>query len=187
MFNYTVFAGFKIISQGNIEEVAIATKKYLKKEDDVRLLIFSDLSGKQMDLDLSGADKDVIDRLSVYKAAEASVSVSGPGRPKIGVKPREVSLLPLHWEWLSTQSGGASATIRRLVDEKMKAPTPKDKIKQTQESVYTFLNSIAGDLTNFEDAIRFLYRQDEAKFKDAIADWPKDLKKHTLTLSRGVF
>ena len=32
MFNYTVFDGFKIVSQGNIEEVAIATKKYLKKD-----------------------------------------------------------------------------------------------------------------------------------------------------------
>lgn len=187
MFNYTVFDGFRIISQGNIEEVAIATKKFLKKENDARVLIFSDLSGKQMDLDLSGTDKDVIERLSVYKAAEVSVSSTGPGRPKIGVKPREVSLLPIHWEWLSTQAGGASATIRRIVDEKMKTTTPKDKIKKTQETVYTFLHSIAGDLNNFEDAIRYLYRQDETKFKEAVTDWPKDLKKHTLTLASEAF
>ena len=187
MFKYTVFDGFKIVSQGNIEEVAIATKKYLKKEDSARILIFSDLSGKQMDLDLSGTDKDVTDRLSVYKTADTTSSGTGPGRPKMGVKPREVSLLPTHWEWLSTQSGGASATIRRLVDEKMKTAAPKDKIKKTQETVYTFLNSIAGDLENFEDAIRFLYRQDEAKFKEAIAAWPKDLKKHTLALASEAF
>jgi len=187
MFNYTVFDSFKLIAQGNIEEVAIATKKYLKKEPTARILIFSDLSGKQMDLDLSGTDKDAIERLNVYKTAETTTASISPGRPKMGVKPREISLMPIHWEWLSTQSGGASATIRRLVDAKMKATTPKDKIKQTQESVYTFLNSIAGDLKNFEDAIRYLYRQDEGKFKEAIADWPKDLKKHTLALSSSAF
>ena len=32
----------------------------------------------------------------------------GPGRPKLGVVAREVTLLPRHWEWLNSQPGGAS-------------------------------------------------------------------------------
>jgi hypothetical protein len=40
-----------------------------------------------------------------------------PGRPRLGVVAREVTLLPQHWEWLSQQPGGASLTLRKLVEE----------------------------------------------------------------------
>jgi hypothetical protein len=40
----------------------------------------------------------------------------GPGRPRLGVVAREVTLLPGHWEWLASQPGGASVALRRLVD-----------------------------------------------------------------------
>jgi hypothetical protein len=40
----------------------------------------------------------------------------GPGRPKLGVVAREVTLLPAHWEWLASQPGGASVALRRLID-----------------------------------------------------------------------
>jgi hypothetical protein len=38
----------------------------------------------------------------------------GPGRPKIGVVSREVTLLPRHWDWLNSQPGGASVALRNL-------------------------------------------------------------------------
>ena len=41
----------------------------------------------------------------------------GPGRPKLGVVAREITLLPRHWEWLAQQPGGASVAIRKLVEE----------------------------------------------------------------------
>jgi uncharacterized protein len=188
MFNYTAFDGFNIISQGRIEEVALEVRQHLKLNREARLLIFSDFSGKQMDFDLSGSEKDILERLKIFKTPELTLSQSGPGRPKLGVVPREISLLPSHWEWLSTQPGGASSTIRRLVDEKLKLPpTGKDKSKQAQETVYTFLNAIAGDLPHFEEALRFLYRKDKKKFKEIIASWPADLVKHTMTLASDVF
>ena len=42
----------------------------------------------------------------------------GPGRPKLGVTAREVTLLPRHWEWLAAQpavtgAGWALAALRR--------------------------------------------------------------------------
>jgi uncharacterized protein len=188
MFNYTAFDGFNIISQGGIEEVALEVRQHLKLNRDTRLLIFSDFSGKQMDFDLSGSEKDILERLKIFKTPELTSSQSGPGRPKLGVVPREISLLPSHWEWLSTQPGGASSTIRRLVEEKLKLPpTGKDKSKQAQETVYTFLNAIAGDLPHFEEALRFLYRKDKKKFKEIISSWPADLLKHTMTLASDVF
>lgn len=39
------------------------------------------------------------------------------GRPTLGVQPIEITLLPIHLEWLSRQAGGASATVRRLIEE----------------------------------------------------------------------
>src|SRR3546814_19697629 len=49
----------------------------------------------------------------------SDLASTGPGRPKLGVTAREITLLPRHWEWLAQQRGGASATLRRLVQEAM--------------------------------------------------------------------
>ena len=188
MFSYTAFDGFQLISQGSLEKVALDAKRQLKANRDARILVFSDSSGKQMDLVLSGSEKETSERLKIFKTPDGNPSQSGPGRPKLGVIAREVSLLPSHWEWLSNQSGGSSAIIRRLVEEKMKGPTSgKDKIKKAQEAVYTFLNAIAGDLPNFEEAVRFLYRRDKKRFKALIAEWPEDLVRHTLELANETF
>ena len=137
-----------------------------------------------MDFDLTGTKEDVLERLKIYRPAQSDKKPNRLGRPKLGVVPREISLLPKHWEWLSNQSGGASAVIRRLITDKMKA---KCDVKEAQERVYTFLNAIAGNLPNFEEAIRFLYRKDKTKFEDLISQWPKDLLDHTKHLSKDVF
>ena len=184
MFSYTAFDGFQIIARGTLEEVALALWKYTKKNKKCQLLTFSDLSGKQMDFDLSGSKKDVLERLKIYRPAPADKKKKRTGRPKLGVVAREISLLPKHWEWLSNQPGGASAIIRRLISEKMKR---KCNVKEAQERVYTFLNAIAGNLPNFEEALRFLYRKDKDKFVSLIAHWPKDLVAHTKQLSKEVF
>ncbi|MBL7546099.1 MAG: DUF2239 family protein [Bdellovibrionaceae bacterium] len=188
MFNYTAFDNFNLIAQGSLDEVALDVRKRIKSHRDARILIFSDFSGKQMDLDLSGTEKEVLERLKIFKNQETETANPGPGRPKLGVVAREISLRPTHWEWLSNQPGGASATIRHLVDEKMKSNTsPKMKVKQAQETVYKFLHAIAGDLPNYEEALRFLYRKDEKKFRGLILKWPEDIVKHTLTLAEDVF
>ena len=113
-------------------------------------------------------------------------SNTGAGRPKLGVVPREISLLPIHWEWLINQDGGSSAVIRNLIDEKIKNRSI-DKIKNSQERTYKFLSTLAGNLPNFEEATRFLYRKDKRKFTELISSWPKDIAKHATHLSREVF
>jgi hypothetical protein len=44
------------------------------------------------------------------------LDVPARGRPKMGVVAREVTLLPHQWDWLNAQPGGASATLRHLVE-----------------------------------------------------------------------
>lgn len=185
MFTYTAFEEFKIIAQGNIEEVALSVKKQLKEQKNSTVLIFSDLTGRQIDLDLSGTDKQVLDRLKIYVIQDIPAS-TGAGRPKLGVIPREISLLPRHWEWMLHQDGGASLVIRNLIDEKIKNE-PKDKAKPAQERTYKFLSAIAGNLENYEEAIRFLYRKDKNKFKELTSKWPKDITKHSMALASEVF
>ena len=153
------------------------------------LLVFSNTTGKVMDFDLSGSEKEVLKRLQVFTApTEPEVSTAtGPGRPKLGVVAREVSLLPRHWEWLATQTGGASATLRRLVDEAKKTSQTKDLLKQAQETTYRFMSAIAGDLPHYEEALRALYAKDEKNFKAQIRDWPEDIKNALKKFSKPVF
>jgi hypothetical protein len=123
--------------------------------------------------------------LKVYSQQESRPN-TGAGRPKLGVVPREISLLPHHWEWLINQDGGSSAVIRNLIDEKIKNHTT-NKIKNSQEKTYKFLSAIAGNLPNFEEAVRFLYRKDKKKFTELISSWPKDIIKHSINLSHDTF
>lgn len=185
MLTYTAFEEFKIVSQGTLDDVAISVKHRLKEQGSSNILIFSDSTGRQIDLDLSGTDKQVLDRLKVFTTSSVQTQ-SGAGRPKLGVLPREISLLPSHWEWLLNQEGGSSAVIRNLIDEKMKTQLiHKNKI--AQERTYKFLSAHAGNLPSFEDAVRFLYRKDKKKFMDQISGWPKDVLKYTLSLSSDAF
>lgn len=186
-FNYTAFDVFKIISTGPLSTVALDVKRYLKSNHEARILIFSDSSGKQMDLDLSGSEKNVLERLKIYKSPELSSAPVGPGRPKLGVISREVSLLPRHWEWLSTQSGGASATLRRLIEDAKKSSSGREQIKNAQERVHQMMSAIAGNLTNYEEALRALYAKDKKRFLAFISDWPTDLRNYAKILSGEVW
>lgn len=183
---YTAFDGQKKLIQGPLDEVVLGVKKRLKAEPSASILIFSDLTGKEMDFDLRGSEKEVLQRLQVYLAPNEKPA-SGPGRPKLGVVAREVSLLPRHWEWLSTQSGGASATLRRLIDEAKKQSSGREMLKQAQERTYKFMSTMAGNLPHYEEAIRALYAKDAKKFKEQIAKWPIDIRDHAKKMSEEVF
>jgi uncharacterized protein len=61
-------------------------------------------------------------------------SSRGPGRPKLGVVAREVTLLPRHWEWLARQRGGASVVLRKLVEEAQRAGKSSDHARESQET-----------------------------------------------------
>ena len=52
---------------------------------------------------------------------------AGPGRPKLGVIAREVTLLPRHWDWLNSQPGGASVALRKLVEEARRVNEGRDQ------------------------------------------------------------
>ena len=129
---YTTFEGTRRLFRGTLQEVVLKVKERLGRADNNSMLIFSDDTGKTMDFNFQGSVKDVLKRLEVFVSKQQSGLISGPGRPRLGVISREISLLPRHWEWLASQPGGASATLRKLIDEAKKRSSNRVGVKEVQ-------------------------------------------------------
>ncbi len=184
---YTAFEGHKLLFRGKLHDVVLKIKKKLGKSDNSSVWIFNDLTGKIMDFNFQGSEKDVLKRLEIFSSEDAKKASTGPGRPKLGVISREISLLPRHWEWLAGQPSGASATLRRLIEDAKKKSQGSHNIKQLQERSYKVMSVLAGDLGGYEEALRALYKRDEKKFYQQMKDWPQDVKDHLNELSKPIF
>ena len=192
----SAFVGFRRISAGSILSVVPKVKSYKDRNSNSAVLIFDDSTSQVIDVDFRGTDDEVLDRL-IRRSAQAPatdnllVSINReqhtPGRPKLGVVAREVTLLPRHWEWLSRQPGGASVALRKLVEEARKMNSDKDAVRMAQETTYRFMSAIAGDLPGFEEALRALFAGNSLKFVSTIDDWPADVRDHTLRIADGAF
>ncbi len=176
---YTAFAGNDLLASGTLEEILRALKPRFDRDRASMMLIFEDRTGRPVDFDLRGTLADVLAR---YRPAAAHI---GPGRPKLGVVPREVSLLPRHWEWLEQQPTGASAAIRRLVDEARKRDPGEQQTRLATEAAGRFLSAMAGNLPGYEEATRALYARKQKQFEQLIRKWPKDIRKHAQRLAFG--
>lgn len=185
--SYTAFEGTALLFRGGLQDVILGIKKHLGRSENSSVLIFSDVTGKTMDFSFYGSQQDVIKRLEKYTVADDVTEPIGPGRPKLGVVSREISLLPRHWEWLATQSGGASATIRLLVEEARKKSSNISSIKQMQERAYQVMSVLAGDLQGYEEALRALYKQEGKAFVTHTKGWPKDIQKYLSELTKPIF
>ena len=108
---------------------------------------------------------------------------SRPGRPKLGVVAREVTLLPRHWDWLATQPGGASVALRKLVEEARR--DPKAKIRAARDSLYRFSAALVGNAPGFEEAIRALYAGEKDEFLAHIEAWPEDVRAKLEEMASG--
>lgn len=169
---YTVFAGEKMVVSGDRQAMLVRTKRHLDSGGGA-VLIFEDRTGQQIDFDFSGTPEEVVARNT------PAAQKVGPGRPKLGVLSREVSLLPRHWEWLEAQPHGISAALRRLVDEARKREPGKERARQARDAAAKFMWAMTGDLVGFEEASRALFAGDHEGLRKLIRKWPKDIRKHT--------
>jgi len=172
--SYSAFSGVRLIAFGVLADVLGAAKAYVDTTEDPQLLIFEDRTGRQVDFDFRGSLQEVLAR------ALPRPERTGPGRPKLGVVSREVSLLPRHWEWLESQPQGISAGLRRLVEEARRRNPGEERARKGREALNKFITAIAGNLPNFEEATRALFAPDNARFEELIADWPEDIRAHSL-------
>ncbi len=178
----TAFDGVRRIASGSYVRVALAVKEHVRAHPDGSVLIFDNATGEQIDFDLRGSDEDISGRL-LKRFLCAPQENRAPGRPRIGVVAREITLLPRHWEWLAEQPGGASVTLRKLVEEARRAgDSSKAQLQKLHQRTYRFMSAIAGNLPKFEEASRSLFANDMPRLEDLISDWPADIRHHILQL-----
>jgi hypothetical protein len=189
---YIAFEGDRCIGSGDLREVARSARQALGRQPHASILIFSGRTSALVDVDFRGSVDDVVARIPLPEpsAAEEDTAVAaprGPGRPKLGVVAREITLLPRHWDWLAQQKGGASVAIRKLVDEARRNNEGSDRIRLAQEAAYRFMSTMAGNRPHFEEAIRALFAGDPKRFEQFTAEWPADVRDHAARLAVPAF
>src|SRR3979411_2451450 len=142
---YVAFEGDRRIGSGRLRDVARAAREALDRRQDASILFFESRSSAPVDIDLRASVDDVLARIppvATPPADEDTVIAAprGPGRPKLGVVAREITLLPRHWDWLAQQKGGASVAIRRLGDEARALNEDAQRIRPAEEAACRFMS-----------------------------------------------
>ncbi len=175
---FVAFAGTGLLARGPLADVVRRSRDRLDRGEEKRIALFDDETGRPVDVDFSGSEAEVLARLAAHPMAARPEAVKrrGPGRPKLGVVSREVSLLPRHWSWLAEQRGGASATLRRLVDATRKGSAAQDQSRKAIDAAHRFMWDMAGDQPGFEEASRALFARNFDTFDQLIANWPAGIR-----------
>jgi hypothetical protein len=182
----TAFEGVACIGSGDIAVAATRVKEAIDKDPHAEIHIFDDLTGELLELDFRGTVEDVLQRLPASDQPD-KIEPRGPGRPKLGVVAREVTLLPRHWDWLNSQPGGASVALRKLVEIARRENAGQDQIRQARDASYKFMFIMAGDRPHYEEALRALYVGNQESFDFQIEKWPADIKAYARKLSAAAF
>ncbi len=189
----TAFDGDRRVASGTLADVARAVKRVVERGEHGPLLVFDDGTSQPIELDLRGTVEDVLRRVTPSDveqrsgASPAPGTRRGPGRPRLGVVSREVTLLPRHWAWLAAQRGGASGALRKLVDSARRADIDGDQARRAQDATYRFGSAMAGNQPGFEEAMRALFAGDAERFDAETGKWPDDIRDHARALSRPAF
>lgn len=181
----TAFEGSACLASGERLAVALAVRAAMARPGGDTILVFDDATGEQLDLDLRGTPAEIAARFAPPPPpAEAP---RGPGRPKLGVVAREVTLLPRHWDWLQSQPGGASVALRRLVETARLASQGSEAGPRARDAAYRFATAIAGNQPGFEEAMRALFARDGQAFEARLTAWPADVARHALAMAAPWF
>src|SRR5260370_21594693 len=182
----TAFAGTKRIASGELRHVAVKAKTVMDRDRWAQVLIFDDLTSNVIEVDFRGTPQDVAHRVAETAAtaaesnqpAQAPGDARRPGRPKLGVVAREVTLLPRHWDWLASQPGGASVALRKLVEQARTANQGKDRRRRAQEAAYRFMTAMAGKEAGDSDARMAPCAGDRDHLAKTGQRWPMDVRDH---------
>ncbi|MGA2539117.1 MAG: DUF2239 family protein [Terracidiphilus sp.] len=203
---FSAFAGTRLIACGDLRPVAFKAQVSSTLEEHVPVLIFDDRSGEVIEINLRATPAEFsrqveeLERAGSLRAGPAGAGPAGagparaeallpgegprgPGRPRLGVVAREVTLLPRHWDWLASQPGGASVALRKLVEGARRTNQETDRLRLAKEAAYRFMSTMAGNEPGFEEAARALFAGDEERFVKFAEAWPVDVATHALRLA----
>ena len=208
---FIAFEASRCLVRGGLAQVALAVKAATEARPLARFMVFNGSTSEVLDFDLRGTPQEVLARLALLHPAALAVAErpanglaianasadpqsddvvlakTGPGRPKLGVVAREVTLLPRHWAWLSSQPGGASVALRKLVEQARKDSQSQDQRRLSQEATYRFMSAMAGSLEGFEEAARALFAAERERFDTLLAPWPQDIQTHLQHLAQAAW
>ncbi len=190
---FIAFVGESCIATGPLREVATKAKAAVDADRLAQLLVYNADTSATVELDLRGSLNDVLERIpfdvpiAMSPVSTDEATKPGRGRPKLGVVAREVTLLPRHWEWLAEQGGGASVTLRKLVEGARRSDNGATRLRRAQHAAYRFIVAMLGNQPGFEEAIRALYAGDAARFSEYAQQWPTDLRTHAQRLAATAF
>jgi len=176
-----IFSSHRLIARGPLGEVLPAVQA--AAATDAALLVIDLETGRVVDLDLRGTVEEARARLIPAPETEKR----GPGRPKLGVTAREVTLLPRHWDWLSAQPGGASVALRKLVEGALRDAEGPDRARKAKEATYRVMTTLAGDLPGYEEATRRLFAGDWTAFDAATEGWPEGVRETARAMAAGAW
>lgn len=194
----TAFRGKHGLASGPLRHVSTRVKEALDQGEDESILIFNDLDSRPVEVDFRGTLEEVLQRLPPEPGTESGTEPGpepeqardeqrGPGRPRLGVVAREVTLLPRHWDWLGRQPGGASVALRKLVEAARKTGESQERLRLARESAYRFMSAMAGNEPGFEEATRALFAGQEERFRAMTEPWAPDLRAHALKVAAAAF
>jgi hypothetical protein len=175
---HAAFAGIRRVAAGPLRDVLQVLKQRFDQDPAELVLVFETETGCQVDFDLRGSLEEVLER-------HAGAPARGPGRPKLGVTSREVSLLPRHWSWLEEHPNGISGVLRRLVEHAIKSESGPERARRMRSALSRFLSAMAGDRPHYEEACRALFAGDTERFEALVQRWPKDIREHAIERARA--
>lgn len=187
------FVDRECAARGNLAEVAREAKSALDNDRRAVAVILDAATSMPIELDFRGTLDDVLARLDLNpentskELAGSPEHRASPGRPKLGVVAREVTLLPRHWDWLNEQPGGASVTLRKLVDQARRSTGEEARLRRARESCYRFMTMLAGDEPGYEEALRALFAGNGGRFESCTDGWPPDVRDHARRLAAETF
>jgi len=184
------FQNARCVARGPLKDVALEIKRKLDDKTIGGILIFDSQTSKPVEVDLRGTNQEILSKIEAVQEGGAGgdvVQKKGRGRPRLGVVSREITLLPRHWAWLNEQNGGASVTLRKLVEQARRERSGQQRIRKAQDAAYGFMSAMAGNEPGFEEAIRALYRGDPQLFEKQVANWPEDVRMHAQKLASPAF
>jgi hypothetical protein len=174
------FAGTELLAKGELADVVRAVKAVLDHGTERSIALLDAATSKPVEINFTGTEEEVLQRIPRAPGR-------GVGRPKLGVVPREVTLLPRHWEWLAKQPGGASVALRKLVEHASRDARGTDAMREARDAAYRFMHELMGDAAGFEEASRALFAGDGGRFAGLVADWPEGVRAHLLELAAPAF
>jgi hypothetical protein len=179
MTTFIAFNGDTRIAAGSLPAVVERCKTLLDARPEAAPIVYDDSTGRPVDIDYRGTTHDVLARLP----GNEPPAKRGPGRPRLGVVAREVTLLPRHWDWLANQPGGASVALRRLVEAASRDRGAADRQRQAAEAVDRVMMALAGNLPDYEEASRAFHRRDVDRFATLTELWPTDIRDYVRLLA----